>query len=79
MTQDQNSAKQLMNDFLNSQQVNGQIINNPGTVSNHKGGSGNMNKNRLLSANKNQSQLGMPMSDQKTNIQRNAALSEFQT
>lgn len=31
---DQNSAKQLMNDFLNSQQVNGQILNNAGAKAN---------------------------------------------
>ena len=51
-----------MNEFLNNQQVNGQILNTTGSKSNQMSSKQN---NRMLSANKNSSQPGLPMTDQK--------------
>ena len=64
-----------MNEFLNNQQVNGQILNNTGSKATHMSSKQN---NRMLSANKNSSQPGLPMTDQKQS-QRNANMNEFQT
>ena len=49
-----------MNDFLNTQQMNGQILNSQGS---NKASQISAKNNRMLSANKNSSQPGLPMTD----------------
>ena len=58
---DQNSAKQLLNDFLSNQQVDSSNL-----ISGELGkGSAPLQKNRMPSANKNSSLIGLPMTDKK--------------
>ena len=55
---DQSSAKHLMNEFLNNQQVN--ALNTTGSKASQMS---SKQTNRMLSANKNSSQPGLPMTD----------------